>query len=120
MMTAPSHNGDKGQAHKPQDTDSTPKTNGASGHDARGRFTTGNCGGPGNPFARQVAKLRQVVMEEVSQEELRVVVQTNNNFIQGSRGDKETLPRLSALPRRRSRMNRCKAQFDDEVCVNGR
>src|SRR5260370_42637423 len=29
--------------------------------DARGRFTKGNAGGPGNPFARQVALLRATV-----------------------------------------------------------
>jgi hypothetical protein len=34
--------------------------------DTRGRFAKGNRGGPGNPFARQVAKLRQVLLNSVT------------------------------------------------------
>jgi hypothetical protein len=40
-----------------------------------GRFAKGNPGGPGNPFARQVAKLRQVLLESVTEEDLREIVQ---------------------------------------------
>jgi hypothetical protein len=43
------------------------------GRDARGRFTPGNKFGPGNPFARQTARLRQVLLEVVTEEELRQV-----------------------------------------------
>jgi len=35
-----------------------PSTNGGNGRDARGRFAKGNQGGPGNPNAQHVAKLR--------------------------------------------------------------
>ncbi len=35
-----------------------PSTNGGNGRDTRGRFTKGNQGGPGNPNAQHVAKLR--------------------------------------------------------------
>jgi len=46
---------------------------GDDGRDARGRFTAGNAGGPGNPFARRVAELRKVLLETVTDEELRIV-----------------------------------------------
>src|ERR1700736_3300789 len=42
----------------------------AGGHDALGRFTRGNAGGPGNPFARQVARLRQVLLDSVTEEDM--------------------------------------------------
>ena len=42
----------------------------ASGHDARGRFTKGNPGGPGNPFARYVAKLRASMICSVTAQEI--------------------------------------------------
>src|SRR5258708_3284253 len=44
-----------------------------NGRDARGRFAPGNAGGPGNPFARRVAELRKVLLETVTDDELRIV-----------------------------------------------
>jgi hypothetical protein len=38
----------------------------SNGRDDRGRFTRSNPGGPGNPFARQVAQLRQVLLDCVT------------------------------------------------------
>jgi hypothetical protein len=38
--------------------------------DARGRFAKGNAGGPGNPFARQVALLRSVMVHCVKPEDM--------------------------------------------------
>ena len=52
----------------------TPSTNGGNGRDATGRFTKGNPGGPGNPFARRVALMRQTMLEAVSDEDLREIV----------------------------------------------
>src|SRR5262245_59687517 len=40
------------------------------GRDIRGRFGKGNQGGPGNPFARQVAKLRQRFLDSANDEEI--------------------------------------------------
>ena len=40
------------------------------GRDARGRFAPGNPGGPGNPFARQVAALRQAFVRAVPPERI--------------------------------------------------
>src|SRR5437899_3454412 len=45
----------------------------AEGRDARGRFTKNNRGGPGNPFARRVAALRQALLDTVTEEDIRVV-----------------------------------------------
>jgi hypothetical protein len=39
-------------------SDTTP----AADHDAKGRFAKGNAGGPGNPYARQVAELRRELL----------------------------------------------------------
>src|SRR5205823_3604927 len=42
----------------------------AEGHNANGRFAPGNKGGSGNPFARQVAALRQALLDAVSPDDL--------------------------------------------------
>lgn len=41
--------------------------------DAGGKFRNGNRGGPGNPYARRVAKLRQAMLEECAEEDLRAM-----------------------------------------------
>ncbi len=43
---------------------------GPDGRDAGGRFACGNRGGPGNPFARQVAALRAGLLARVTPEDL--------------------------------------------------
>jgi len=43
--------------------------------DAQGRFVDGNEGGPGNPYARQVAALRRELMDAVQPQDLREVVE---------------------------------------------
>jgi hypothetical protein len=52
----------------------TPNTN-PTNRDEKGRFRKGNPGGPGNPFGRQVAKLRQIALEAVSEEDLRAIME---------------------------------------------
>ena len=51
-----------------------PSTNGSNGRDARGRFVGGNAGGPGNPHAKKVAKLRSAMLSAVTQKDFREVV----------------------------------------------
>jgi len=46
----------------------------ADGRDTHGRFTKGNRGGPGNPHAAQVSKLRSALLEAVSVEDIGEVV----------------------------------------------
>src|SRR5436309_14470644 len=45
------------------------------GHDAKGRFTHGNKGGPGNPYARQVAALRKVIINRLTEEDLLAITE---------------------------------------------
>jgi hypothetical protein len=51
---------------------SSPSPNGRS---TNGRFAPGNAGGPGNPHCRRVAQLRAVLLETVTDDDLRAVVQ---------------------------------------------
>lgn len=51
-----------------------PSANGANGRDASGKFATGNRGGPGNPHAKQVAKLRKALLDTVTAEDVAEVV----------------------------------------------
>ncbi len=51
---------------------SQPSTNGGNGgRDEQGRFTKGNPGGPGNPYARRVAALRSALLETVTGDDIR-------------------------------------------------
>src|SRR5438093_11640077 len=59
---------------EPRPTDPAAQTP-ANGHDAKGRFTRGNPGGPGNPFARQVAQLRQVILNRLTEEDLLAITE---------------------------------------------
>lgn len=52
-----------------------PSPNGGNGErDVRGRFANGNAGGPGNRYAKQVARLRQMILEAVTDADLRAIV----------------------------------------------
>lgn len=55
-----------------------PSPNGGNGRagnrDAGGRFAKGNSGGPGNPYARRVARLRSLMLEAVSDDDLKAIV----------------------------------------------
>src|SRR5437773_5999495 len=58
----------------PRPTDPAAQTP-ANGHDAKGRFTRGNPGGPGNPFARRVAALRKVIIDRLTEEDLLAITE---------------------------------------------
>src|SRR4051812_14248262 len=49
----------------------TPK----SGHEANGQFAKGNKGGPGTPSPRQVAQLRKVIINRVTEEDLLAITE---------------------------------------------
>jgi hypothetical protein len=51
-----------------------PAPGGSDRRDAGGRFTTGNPGGPGNPFARHVAQLRSIMLNAVTADDLRAII----------------------------------------------
>src|SRR5438445_5425927 len=46
-----------------------------NGHEANGRWAKGNKGGPGNPFARQVAALRKVIINRLTEEDLLAITE---------------------------------------------
>jgi len=52
----------------------TPSTNGHNGRDNAGKFLPGNSGGPGNPFASRVGKLRSALISAVTEEDVQAVV----------------------------------------------
>ena len=45
------------------------------GRTSSGRFAPGNPGGPGNPFAQRVARLRSALLESVTDDDLKAIVQ---------------------------------------------
>jgi len=47
-----------------------PLPNGGVGRDRCGRFAAGNPGGPGNPQARQVARLRSAMLDAVTTKDM--------------------------------------------------
>jgi hypothetical protein len=51
-----------------------PSTNGTNGRDSGGRFAKGNAGGPGNPHARRVARLRSALLRAVTPADLKAVL----------------------------------------------
>ena len=53
---------------------SEPTPNGDYGRDESGRFTKGNPGGPGNPYARRVAQLRSTLLQAVGDEGLTDII----------------------------------------------
>ena len=48
-----------------------PSPNGRNGN---GKFAKGNAGGPGNPYARRVARLRGLLLDNVTDEDLKAIV----------------------------------------------
>lgn len=50
-----------------------PSPNGSNGRGNRGRFALGNKGGPGNPYASAVGKLRAALLRAVSEKDLAAV-----------------------------------------------
>ena len=58
----------------PRPTEHTAQT-AARGHESNGRWAKGNKGGPGNPFARQVAQLRKVILDRLTREDLLAITE---------------------------------------------
>jgi len=50
-----------------------PSPNGDNGRDSLGRFAVGNSGGPGNPHAAQVGRLRSALLDAVTSDDMRAV-----------------------------------------------
>ena len=56
-------------------TEQAAPNQGQAQRDDKGRFGKGNRGGPGNPFARQTAKLRQAALQAVSDDDIHEIVE---------------------------------------------
>ena len=52
----------------------TPLPNGSNGRGPDGRFAKGNRGGPGNPYASRTARLRSVLLDNVTDDDFKAVV----------------------------------------------
>lgn len=78
----------------------SPSPNGSNGRALGGRFAPGNAGGPGNPYARRVARLRSLIVESVSDDDLREMV---GKMVERAKGGdaamiRELLTRLVGRP----------------------
>jgi hypothetical protein len=51
-----------------------PTAKGNNGRDDRGRFLPGNPGGPGNPLAARVSKLRSALLNAVTEDDVKEIV----------------------------------------------
>ncbi len=51
-----------------------PSTNGDNGREADGRFSKGNPGGPGDPFAQRTAKLRSAMLNAVTEDDVAAII----------------------------------------------
>jgi hypothetical protein len=58
------------RARRPKTDPQSPEPLTDIGRDVHGRFTTGNLGGPGNPFARKCAALRKALLDAVSEDDI--------------------------------------------------
>ncbi len=52
----------------------TPSLNGPNGRQTDGRFAVGNHGGPGNPYAKRTAAIRGLLLDTVTDDDLRAIV----------------------------------------------
>ena len=81
-------------------SENEPSPNGDNGRDGRGRFGQGNRFGKGNPYAQRVAELRSLILEAVTDADLREIVRILVERAKG--GDitaiREVLNRLVGKP----------------------
>ena len=59
----------------PHTSPDTPPPQADTGRDSQGRFAKGHPGGPGNPFYRRQAQLKRVLLESITEDDVRSVVQ---------------------------------------------
>ena len=98
----------------------SPSPNGANGRDPRGRFATGNRGGSGNPYAKRTAALRGLLLDCVTDRDLRAILAAIVKKAKG--GDlaaaREILDRLIGKPKSTIEIEQralSEAQIDTEL-----
>jgi hypothetical protein len=52
----------------------SPSPDGSNGRDSCGRFARGNLGGPGNPLAKRTAALRSIMLDAITEDDLREII----------------------------------------------
>ncbi len=91
----------------------TPSANGANGRGPNGRFAKGNLGGPGNPHASRTARLRAMLLDNVTDDDFKTVVAKLVAMAKG--GDlaaiRELLDRMMGKPKATIELER--AEFDE-------
>jgi hypothetical protein len=73
-QTGPVFPSEMGKTEPPRSTSPDRVPASKEGHDSRGRFTRHNQGGPGNPYARQTAALRQAMLDAMTGEDIHAMV----------------------------------------------
>ena len=51
----------------------SPSPNGKNGRSVNGRFAIGNVGGPGNPLANRTGHIKRVLLDAVTDDDLRAI-----------------------------------------------
>src|SRR5262245_3486776 len=68
-------------------TTAEPQQQPQPGRDSNGRFAHGNKGGPGNPFSRQVAALRQALLRAVTAQDMQdIALKLRQMALEGDKG----------------------------------
>ena len=77
-------NAERETSNEPETTSNQGETT-SNERDENGHFRKGNRGGPGNPFARQIARLRKALLDAVSEADLVEVIEMLKAQGQGGR-----------------------------------
>ena len=54
----------------------SPSPNGKNGRSVNGRFALGNVGGPGNPLAKRTGHIKRVLLDAVTDDDLRAIAKS--------------------------------------------
>ena len=92
-----------------------------NGRDGRGRFAAGWKGGPGNPHAAQVARLRAEMLNAVTPDDMRAIVSRLVELAKGGdvRAIKEVLDRTLGRPQEPDFIERLEA-IEAALAVGGK
>ena len=92
-----------------------------NGRDGRGRFVPGWKGGPGNPHAAQVARLRAEMLDAVTPDDMRAIVSRLVELAKGGdvRAIKEVLDRTLGRPQEPDFIERLEA-IEAALAVGGK
>ena len=98
-----------------------PSPNGPFDRNPGGRFVAGNPGGPGNPHAAQVARLRAEMLDAVTPDDMRAIVSRLVELAKGGdvRAIKEVFDRTLGKPQEPDFIERLEA-IEAALAVGGK